>query len=312
MKRILICAILLSCLFTTNVYAQDTVNISIAGDCTLGEYKGQGAGNQFKDYKQYGYGYYFENVKSVFEKDNLTFVNLEGPLTDYPQTAVKTYPIRGDKDNMNILKNSSIEVVNLSNNHIYDCGQDGFNDCINTLKENNIAFCGEGYQSTKTVNGVNITFFGYQGWSTDIGKKVVSDLANCTSDIKIVEFHWGIERKYVHNSTQEYLAHLAVDNGASLVIGAHPHVLQDMEIYNNVPIFYSLGNFCFGANKNPADKDTVIVSVNLNKTGIKSCKIIPCRLSSTTKRNDYKPTIVTDTDSINRIKKKLNVTSLDF
>lgn len=283
------------------------VNISIAGDCTLGEFKGQGAGNQFKDYKGNGWNYYFDGVKDVFANDDLTFVNLEGPLTDYPQTAVKTYPIRGDKENVNILTNSSIEVVNLSNNHIYDCGQVGFEDCLKTLGENNISYCGEGFKATKTVKGITISFFGYQGWTTDIISKVQKDLSEDTSDIKIVEFHWGTEREYVHNKTQETIAHAAVDSGADLVVGAHPHVLQDMEYYNNVPIFYSLGNFCFGANKNPKDKDSVIVSAIFTKQGLKNVKAIPCKISSTDSKNDYRPTIVTDAEVFNRILKKLRM-----
>lgn len=284
-----------------------SVNISFAGDCTLGEFKGQGSGNQFKDYKSNGWNYYFENVQSVFANDDLTFINLEGPLTDYPQTAVKTYPIKGDKENINILKNSSIEVVNLSNNHIYDCGKIGFEDCVKALSENNISFCGEGYKATKTVSGITITFLGYNGWSTDIKEKVIKDLAEDTSDIKIVEFHWGIEREYTHNKTQEIIAHAAVDAGADIVVGAHPHVLQDMEYYKNVPIFYSLGNFCFGANKNPKDKDSVIVNATFTKNGIKDMKVIPCKISSTDSKNDYKPTIVTDEGSILRIMKKLKM-----
>lgn len=299
-------------LLTTSITMPQNLNqaeavISIAGDCTLGEFKGQGAGNQFKDYKQNGWDYYFGGVSDVFTNDDLTFVNLEGPLTDYPQTAVKTYPIRGDKENVNILTSSSIEVVNLSNNHIYDCGQVGFEDCLKTLTDAKISYCGEGYKTTKTVKGITISFFGYQGWSTDIISKVEKDLKEDTSDIKIVEFHWGTEREYVHNNTQEKIAHAAVDSGANLVVGAHPHVLQDMEYYKDVPIFYSLGNFCFGANKNPKDKDSVIVSAIFTKQGLKNVKAIPCKISSTDSKNDYRPMIVTDAEVSNRILKKLRM-----
>ena len=78
------------------------------------------------------------------------------------------------------------------------------------------------------------------------------------AQIIIVNFHWGIEKQYTPDENQKALAHLAIDEGADLVIGHHPHVLEGIEKYNGKYICYSLGNFCFGANRNPKDKDTMI------------------------------------------------------
>lgn len=313
MKKILsfVLATIITCSIPLTAMAAEpnTVKISIAGDATLGEYKGQGAGNQFKDfYDKEGAGWFFENVKSIFAADDITFVNLEGALTNHSQVAQKTYPIKGDVRNVNVLLEGSVETVNLSNNHIYDCGTDGFKETVDVLEKNNIGRSGEGYVQRITKNGINVDFFGYSGWSYTDGLKsqIQNDLAASDADIKIVEYHWGVEREYKHNSTQESIAHWTIDCGADLVVGAHPHVLQDTEIYNGKLIAYSLGNFCFGANKNPNDKDTAILSITFTKAGDYTFEFIPCRISSVTNMNDYKPTIVTDEESIARIKRKLN------
>lgn len=292
------------------------VTISFAGDCTLGEYKGQGAGNQYKDfYKEFGADYFLQNVRPVFESDDLTFVNLEGALTDRPQTAVKTYPIRCESEHVNVLTGSSVEVVNLSNNHIYDCGQAGFDDTKNILTANNIGFCGEGNEYTVVKNGVQVSFLGYQGWSNteSLRSKISSDITRLKqsgSSVVCVMFHYGVERDNTSNSTQESLSHFALDSGADIVIGNHPHVIQGIEVYNGKTICYSLGNFTFGANKNPRDKDTFIYqqTFKLTSNGVEYSNqtVVPCSISSEVNRNNYQPTPLSGADYqrvINRLTK---------
>ena len=100
------------------------VVISFAGDCTLGSFKG--SDNAFAYYRKYGAEYYFANVKPIFAADDIAFVNLEDALKDNSQTAVKKFPMRGEPKYVEILKAGSVEICNLSNNHIYDCGEVGF------------------------------------------------------------------------------------------------------------------------------------------------------------------------------------------
>ncbi len=143
----------------------------------------------------------------------------------------------------------------------------------------------------------------------------MADVKAQGAEVILVSFHWGIERNYLPNQAQISLAHRAVDLGASLVIGHHPHVLQGIEAYNGVNIVYSLGNFCFGGNKNPSDKDTLIyqqtftvrdgqVQIDL-ENGV---NLIPCSLSSQSSRNDYRPTPVSGSEA-ERILDKLNTYS---
>ena len=118
----------------------------------------------------------------------------------------------------------------------------------------------------------------------------------------IVSFHWGTEKATYPDEIQKTLAHIAVDNGADIVVGHHPHVLQGIEEYNGKNIVYSLGNFCFGGNRNPLDKDTMIFQQTftfengeLVQDNVKN--IIPCSLSSVKEYNDYQPTILEGSES---------------
>ncbi len=292
--------------------------ISFAGDCTLGSFKG--SDNAFAYYWRYGAEYYLGNVKQIFSADDITFVNLEGPLTEHPQVLVKEFPMRGEPKYVEILKAASVEICNLSNNHIYDCGEIGFQDTVDLLKANDIKFCGEGFSDVIEVRGIKIGFLGYQGWYDEpkLREKVSADIKKIREDQKaeivIVEYHWGIERDYFGIDDQKTLAHFTIDSGADIVVGAHPHVVQGIEIYNGKPIAYSLGNFCFGANNNPSDKDTFILQTTIDKQDEKfsiASKVIPCRISSTTAYNDFCPTPVEGYEA-ERILKKIAKSSSIF
>lgn len=279
------------------------ITLSFAGDCTLGGYKGQGAGNQFKDYfNEYGAEYFFSDVKSVFENDDLTLVNLEGPLTDYEQTANKEFPIKGEKEYVNILLEGPVEVANLANNHSYDCGQAGFDETKSLLLENNIGVIGEGNKFVTEIKGVKVGMLGYKIFNiTDELKNTIkNDIENFKDEgvqIICVMTHGGTpERVYESNSTQESISHYIVDCGADIVVGGHPHVIQGIEYYNDKVICYSLGNFSFGANKNPSDKDTFIYQqtfkIENNEINTVEYNVIPCRISSETNKNNYQPMLL--------------------
>jgi poly-gamma-glutamate synthesis protein (capsule biosynthesis protein) len=286
----------------------DSITISFAGDCTLGNYKGQGYSNSFNEMlSKTTPDYFFSNVKEIFENDDITFVNLEGALTNETQKVDKTYPIKGNVEGIQMLQSASIEAVNLANNHIYDCGQAGFNECVNLLEENNISYCGEGYTAIYEIpeKDVKVGFLGYRAFSitTELKNNIKNDIENLRTqgaDVICVMFHYGTEGTHVAGSDQINISRYAVDQGADIVMGGHPHVLQGIEVYNGKVIDYSLGNFCFGANKNPKDKDTIIFQQTFTKDEngawvYGESTVIPCSISSTSTRNDYKPTPLTDT-----------------
>ncbi|MBQ3337413.1 MAG: CapA family protein [Selenomonadaceae bacterium] len=272
---------------------------SFAGDCALDSFL-------LENYWKNGAGYFLGNVKEIFTADDVTFVNLEGPLTAHATTVVKEFPLRGETKYVGILTSSSVELCNLANNHIYDCGDAGFADTVNLLRANGVKFCGEGYSEIFDVRGIKIGFLGYQAWSDSdyLREKISADIKNLRgelgAEIAVVEFHWGEELDHFSRSYQEQLAHFTADSGADIIVGAHPHVMQGVELYNGKIIAYSLGNFCFGANSNPRDKETFILQTILTRDAEKisvTPKIIPCRISSTTAYNDFCPTPVTGTDA---------------
>lgn len=296
------------------------VTISFAGDFTLGNYAGQGYPGSFNEcLVNNGTDYFLENVKSLFESDDITFINLEGSLTDHPATANKKYPIKGNVEGVSMLSGAGIEVVNLSNNHIYDCGSVGFAECKNLLNNAGIKYCGEGNLCIVEKNGIKVGFLGYNAFSVgnDLKEGISEDiqlLRGNGADVVCVMFHYGIERDYYPSSVQKDISRYTIDAGADIVLGGHPHVLQGVEKYNGKVICYSLGNFCFGANKNPDDKDTMIFQQTFIKTsnGVEygASNVIPCSISSVSSRNDFKPTVLTGDDAervLNRLREMSSV-----
>ncbi|MGL4796709.1 MAG: CapA family protein [Paraclostridium sp.] len=300
-----------------------SIKISFAGDVTMGNYKGSpyygSFDNEFENQNQ-NYGYFFENVKMIFEEDDLTIVNLEGPLTSSTNAKVKKFAFKGNPLYVNILKEGNVEAVTLANNHSEDYFEEGFEETKFILKENEIEYFGLGEKNIVDVNGVSVGLLGYNGWSENYNeqfisnmKREINDFKN-ESDIVIAYFHWGTERKYYPDKVQRDFAYTAIDSGADAVIGSHPHVIQGVEKYNGKYIAYSLGNFCFGGNKNPSDKDSLIYQLTFNfkdnnLVEIEKPNIIPCVISSTKNRNDYKPTPTSGSESDRIIKKLTDISN---
>ena len=172
----------------------------------------------------------------------------------------------------------------------------------------------------KEVNGVKVGLIGIYVLDEGIQKaeQVQQTIAAAKSQgaqIVVVAFHWGTEKSDTPDETQVSLAHTAIDNGADLVVGHHPHVLQGIELYQGKYIAYSLGNFCFGGNSTPSDLDTMIFqtvfSVAKDGTVSSEVRIIPCSISSADGWNNYQPTPAEGSEA-DRIMEKLNERSAQF
>lgn len=289
-----------------------SIKLSFAGDCTLGNYAGQAYDGSFnQEYAKQGKDatYFLRNVKSIFENDDLTIVNLEGPLTTATAHIDKQFPFSGPLEYANILTSGSVELVSLANNHSEDYYQQGMNDTKQVLDEKGVGYFGYETSCVKEVNGIKIGFLGYRSMSLSMNnekgqatiKAAIDDLKNNQgANAVVVFYHWGIEREYYANSDQRQLAKFTIDSGADLVMGSHPHVVQGVEEYNGKQIVYSLGNFCFGGNRNPSDTDSMIYSITMNFTdGVytgDSHEIIPCSITSVKGRNNYQPSILEGTE----------------
>ncbi|AEB75434.1 CapA family protein [Clostridium botulinum] len=302
----------------------EEILLSSVGDCTLGrddKYSYEGSLPHVLKQHNNDYSYVFKNVNSIFKNDDITIANFEGTLTTSNAKAVKRFTFKAPMEYAKILTSANIEGVNLSNNHIKDYLEQGFEDTKIALKKENINFFGEDNIWIKEIRGIKFGFLGYKGFSDtpDLLEKIKNDIdklkkQNC---IVIINFHWGNEGNYTPNTTQQNIAHYSIDNGADLIIGHHPHVLQGIEKYNNKLIFYSMGNFAFGGNKNPRDKDSIITQIKfkISDSTLKSYdfKIIPCKISSVNYKNDYCPTPAQGNEKsnilnkINNLSKKLNL-----
>lgn len=300
-----------------------SITISAAGDCTFGSDQGSPANVNFYSIynKKKNDGYFFKNVKKYFSNDDMTIVNFEGTLTTSNSRVDKTYAFKGDPSYVNILKQGSIEAVAFANNHCRDYGEKSYTDTITAFKNAGIKYSSFDKVSTYKVKGKCIGMIAVDGLNgIDYCKTLIDSgmkkLKKKKADLIIVSMHAGIEHTNVLNSVQTDLAHYAVKKGANLVLGHHPHTLQGIEKYKGAYIVYSLANFCFGGNTNPADKDTIIYQQTFTFEGNKLKKddavhIIPCRISSTASMNDYQPTPLKGSEG-NRIIQNMNSFSSAF
>lgn len=277
------------------------ITVSLMGDCTLGTDENFYYDTSFNAY-YYAQGpdYFFANIKSILEDDDLSIVNMEGTLTESTERNWETFAFKGAPEFVNVLSGSSVEAANIANNHSHDYGDQSFEDTKNILKEAGIATFGYDDTAVVTVKGIKVGLVGIYELNDHLErmqqlKDNIAKVKKDGADLIITVFHWGNERETVPDSNQTALAHAAVNYGADLVVGHHPHVLQGIEEYRGKYIVYSLANFCFGGNSSPSDMDTMIFQQTFTiKNGEvlsdENINIIPCSISSASGYNNYQPT----------------------
>ena len=285
----------------TPTMAPVSLTVSVVGDCTLGTDENFDYDTSLNAYyENYGADYFFSNVKSIFSADDLTIANFEGTLTDSEDREDKEYAFKAPAESAGILTSGSVEAVNTANNHSHDYGNQGYEDTISALDSAGILNFGYDKTLVTEVKGIKVGLVGIYELKDHLERKeqLKQNIAKVKAEgaqITIVIFHWGNEKEEVPDSNQTTLAHLAIDEGADLVCGHHPHVLQGIEEYKGKNIVYSLGNFCFGGNQYPSDMDTMIFqqTFTVDQNGVKAdnvTNIIPCSVSSDSDYNNYQPT----------------------
>lgn len=281
---------------------------SFAGDCTIGsllEWQGS-LDIDFQSVVGNDYAYPLSNVKEIFEADDLTIVNLEGTFTTAEDAVVKPYRFRADPAYVQVLTSGSVEAVSTANNHSGDFKETGLNDTLAALDAAGILHTGAGSPLIKTLEGgLTIGIVSYNTVDSTSGEwqwrqDIQSDINACKEaccNLIIGFMHWGsVEYLPEPEAWAVQLAHDMVDWGCDLIVGGHAHILQRMEYYSDVPIFYSMGNFCYGGNTNPDDMDSVIVQAEFDwdqdssTVTRSSLSVIPCEISTRNDRNDYCPT----------------------
>ena len=295
-----------------------SLTLSVVGDCTLGTDETFDYDTSLNAYyENYGADYFLQNVKDIFSADDLTIANFEGTLTDSDEREDKTFAFKAPASYASILTGGSVEAVNTANNHSHDYGEQSFDDTLAALDDAGIVHFGYDETAVMDVKGIKVGLVGiYELYDhLEREQQLKDNIAKVKADgaqLIIVIFHWGNETETVPDSNQTTLGRIAIDEGADLVCGHHPHVLQGIETYKGRNIVYSLGNFCFGGNSSPSDMDTMIYqqTFTIDADGVKKdnvTNIIPCSISSAAYDgyNNYQPTPA-EGDEATRILGKIN------
>ena len=292
-----------------------SLTLSVVGDCTLGTDETFDYDTSLNAYyENYGADYFLQNVKDIFSADDLTIANFEGTLTDSDEREDKTFAFKAPASYASILTGGSVEAVNTANNHSHDYGDQSFDDTLAALDDAGIVHFGYDETAVMDVKGIKVGLVGiYELYDhLEREQQLKDNIAKVKADgaqLIVAIFHWGNETETVPDSNQTTLGRIAIDEGADLVCGHHPHVLQGIETYKGRNIVYSLGNFCFGGNSSPSDMDTMIYqqTFTIDADGVKKdnvTNIIPCSISSADGYNNYQPTPASG-DEASRIKSKI-------
>ncbi len=219
----------------------------------------------------------------LLKKADITFINLETPLLSKCPLTQEGMIFCGDARNIEGLVYAGIDIVNLANNHAGNYGKEGIDSTINLLNANNIAVTGIDGATILDIKGLKFAFLGYNALSDLDEEKIKSEIsmAKNKADIVVVAFHWGTEYTSEPDERQKYLGHLAIDSGADLIIGNHPHWIQSVEKYKGKHITYAHGNFIFDQEWSQKTKEGVVGKYTFKDKELINVEFFPVQI------NDY-------------------------
>ncbi|WP_407432191.1 CapA family protein [Methanobrevibacter sp.] len=240
----------------------------------------------------------FEGVSNVSSNVDLFILNFENAATSSENAVKGDVPLKCSPEYVPLARANNNTVATLANNHVCDYGIDGMRDTINNLNSAGVNTLGAGENETdahkpvtQVINGRNITLLnymdsnnfaeydysmlpyangsspGYSAYSSEVAQKQISEARGNGSDFVIVSMHYGNEYSMSPNQDQEKISHELIDYGADVVVGAHPHVPQGIEMYHGKPICYSLGNFMFDLGTESTLNDYMVRIDLVNDTG---------------------------------------------
>ncbi len=280
------------------IYDQDFATLIFGGDIMLD----RGVKNSVNKNFNGDYSALF-NKLGILKKADIAFANLEGPASDVGKDMQNLYSFRMDPSSIPALKGAGLSILSVANNHVGDWGRDAYADTLSSLKENEILYTGGGANTAEAEQptiiekyGIKIGYLGF----TDVGPNWMQATENQAGvllasnprfdqivqnaskqvDYLVVSFHFGVEYQTKHNARQEYLAHEAIDDGAKIVIGTHPHVVEDTEVYKNGYIAYSLGNFIFDQGFSQNTMQGMLLQIKLGRDGSMSVAKDTVKLNS--------------------------------
>jgi poly-gamma-glutamate synthesis protein (capsule biosynthesis protein) len=302
---------LVTCSFAQEGAAQRHVaNIARTGEATRGTLVIHGTGDVSLDpshipaFRTRGYAWAWSGLGGLFQRDDLTVVNLECPATDVVDPAPKAFTIRCDPRALPAARRAGVEVANQANNHAYDDGPGGLLDSLDTIRSAGLVAVGAGTDrrdalraASFQINGRDVAVLGIDqvldpmdevagpdkpgtaaGHDFALALRAVRDAA-ASSDLVVVMIHWGIELEARPRPYQVEQAHRMIDAGADVIFGGHSHTLQRMETYRGRPVFYSLGNFVWPS-QTSAGSATALAEVVVAADGSIRGRLLPVEIVS--------------------------------
>jgi len=230
-----------------------------------------------------GNEFIFEKINDVLKNADLAVANLEGPITGNNSISVGTSP--GEKGHffftfdpklVATLSEKNIKLVNLGNNHINNFGSNGIEETKKNLEQSEVSYFGDLSSSDsitviKEINGIKLGFVNYNQFTNGSFERALKNVSEIKSETNaiVVFTHWGNEYQNIAGKEIQNLAHRFIEQGADLVIGTHPHVIQQKEDYQGKTIYYSLGNFVFDQYFSEPTKRGLGVMATINLKGEK-------------------------------------------
>jgi len=278
---------------------QNQTTLMFVGDVMMA----RGVEYKIQKYGQGDFKFPFFKIQSFLTGADLLFGNLEGPISNRGVKVGSIYSFRMNPMAIEGLKYAGFDVLSLANNHAFDYSRIAIEDTLKILKDNGIDYVGAGFNKKeaytpliKTIKETKIAFLaftnlGTRNWEAGENQTGIAWLdesnliksigeARQKADIVIISFHMGEEYKTEADETQKYWAHLAIDNGADLVIGHHPHVIQEIERYKDKYIAYSLGNFVFDQDFSQEVKEGLILKVIIRNKKIFKAEPIKIKINN--------------------------------
>lgn len=227
----------------------------------------------------------FENTAEFLKNADITLINLESPLIKNCKPTNSGMVFCGDERHIDGLLFAGVDVANLANNHSQNYGTDGIKNTVELLNKNGIAATGVNGAVFKEINGIKFAFLGYNdisGGYIASNKQIASEIKNAknNADVVVVSFHFGDEYTAQPNKRQKELAHLAIDSGADLIIGNHPHWIQPTEKYKGKFITYAHGNFIFDQMWSEKTKEGVIGKYTFSGKNLVDVEFLPIKIEN--------------------------------
>lgn len=268
---------------------KESITLFVLGDIMLGR------SVNIKIQEQKDFTFPFQKINNFFQGSDIVLVNLESPFGENCPKTDTGMVFCADPNSVLGLKNILVTHANLANNHIVNQGTKGIDFTKNILLQNQITPVGLSTGSGVIVSQVKSTKIAFLGFNdippypkqiNNLNKELLVkqlEVATKSADIVVVSLHWGNEYQLSSKRQREF-AHLAVDNGADLVIGHHPHWVQETETYKNVPIFYSLGNFVFDQMWSQKTREGLVAKIVFENNKVSTQSAIPIFINK-----DYQP-----------------------